>query len=94
MFSGGKRGHCLPLARLFSTNPKKGRGFDPPQIFGPAMETYRQNAAKHRKTPQNTAKHRKHPKTPQKCHKMLQNVAKRRKRPQNAGKRLKHAHGC
>ncbi len=71
MFSRGKRGYCPPiLARLFSTDPKRGRGFDPPKIFGPAMEIYRQRAAKHRKTPQNTAKHRKAPQNPTKCHKM------------------------
>jgi hypothetical protein len=54
MFSGGKGGHCPPiLARLFSTDQKRGRGFEPPQIFGPATETYRQCAAKRHKTPQN-----------------------------------------
>ena len=75
MFSGGKRGHSSPiLARLFLTNQKRGQGFDPPQIFGPAMETYPQRSAKHRKTPQNTAK----------CRKMPQNAAKCRKMPQNA----------
>ena len=55
MFSGGKGGQCLPiLARLFSTNQKRGLGFELPQIFGPTMNLIT-NA------PENTVKRRKMP---------------------------------
>ena len=66
MFSGGNRGHCPPpfWHDYFQPTRKGGGGFEPPQSFGPATETYRQvpeNAEIHRKTP-NAAK----------CHKTLQ----------------------
>jgi len=54
MFSGGKGRHC----------PKRGRGFEPPQRFGPATETYGQR----RKPPQNTRN----------CRKPPQNAARRK----------------
>jgi len=77
MFSGGKRGICPPiLARLFSTDQKRGRGFEPPKKFVPQRKLI-PNAAKHRKTPQNTAKHRKTPQNTAKHH-MPQNASKHR----------------
>ncbi len=41
---------------MFSPDQKRGWGFEPPQIFGPATETYRQRATKRHKTLQNAAK--------------------------------------
>ena len=68
----GERGPLPPIsAQLFSTDQKMGRRFEPPQIFGPAMETYcqstgkcpemTQHAGKRHKTPENAAKHQKTP---------------------------------
>jgi hypothetical protein len=75
----GERGPMPPpnFAQLFSTDQKRGRGFEPPQIFGQATKTYRQRAGKCWKLPHNAAKRFK---TPQKAE-------KRRKTPQNATKR-------
>ncbi len=87
MFSGGKGGHCPPiLARLFSTNQKRGWGFEPPQIFGPAMETYRQRDAKRRRKPQNAANAAKRHKTPQNAAKRRKTPPKHRKTPQMIAK--------
>jgi hypothetical protein len=83
MFSVGKAGCGPPILVNDNRTRKGGRGFAPPQIFGPAMNlspirsTPRQmpqNAAKRRKTPQNTAEHRRTP----------QNTAEHRRTPQNA----------
>ena len=74
---------------FFFVDQKRGRGIDPPQIFGPKTETYRQLAAKRHKTPQNSAKLRKTPQYAAKRRKTPQNAAIRRKTPQNAAKRRK-----
>jgi hypothetical protein len=51
----GERGQCPPI--LDFQPKKRGRGFEPPQIFGPATEPYcgktPENAGKRRKTPEN-----------------------------------------
>jgi hypothetical protein len=46
LFSGGKGGHGPHFwSTIFFNQPEKGAGeFEPPQIFGPAMKTYRQFA--------------------------------------------------
>jgi len=74
----GERGPLPPiLAPLFSTGQKRGRGFEPPQIFGAATKSYCQRARKHRKTPENAAKRRKTPDgAKRRTHKTLQNAAK------------------
>ena len=88
----GETGSLPPhFGTIIFNRLEKGAGVrpPPPHIFGPSTETYRQHAAKCRKTPQNTAKHHKTPQNTAKCYKMPQNTAKCRKTPQNAAKRLK-----
>ena len=93
-FQGGNGATAPPFWHdYFQLTRKRGWGFDPSQIFGPATETYCQHAAKHRKTPQNTAKHRKMPQNATKHRKTPQNAAKHRKTPQNTAKRHKRTHG-
>ena len=83
-FQGGKGPLPPHLAWLFSTHQKRRWGFDPPQIFGAAMETYCQRTAKCRKMSQNATKHRKTQQKAAKGRKTPQNAATRRKTPQNA----------
>jgi hypothetical protein len=96
-FQGGNGATAPPiLARLFSTDQKRGWGFDPPYYLvlqQKLIANALQNAAKCCKMPQNAAKHCKcahgHRQFAAKCRKMLQNAPKCRKTPENAGKRRK-----
>ena len=91
MFSGGKWGHCPPfLARLFSTDQKRGRGFDPPPNIWSCnrnlVANVPKNATKRHKTPQNATTYHKTPQNATKRLKTPQNATKRHKTPQNAAK--------
>ena len=94
--SGGKPGHCPTiLARIFTTDQKRGRGFDPPPNIwspngnlSPTCRKKPQNTAKRRKTPQYTAKRSKTPQNATKRRKTPQKAAKHRNTPQHAANLL------
>jgi hypothetical protein len=94
IFFQGVKGATAPLfwQLLFSTDKKRGQGFEPPQIFGPAMETYCQRAGKHLKIPENAGKRRKTPRKVAQGHVThSRSLPISQKTPEYAGKRRKNA---